>query len=142
VTGEISFRIPVVFRRISRTRLRRVCARGLDIRWGTTLEDLQLDSNTGPVTMRFEGGESAKTDLVIGADGSNSRVRLWLLGESASKPLDSDFTTANGIVKYGTAEQSLAVRSTHPVSAVATIPTGLIFTAGKLCGVCVSFGIW
>lgn len=119
LTGDLLFEVPTVGRRLSRTRFRRLCSRGLDIRWGHVLKNITLDdSDTGPVTIHFEGKESAIADVVIGADGSNSQVRKWLVGDELAKPETSGYPIANGILKCKTAEQARVTRGDDVVGTV------------------------
>jgi 2-polyprenyl-6-methoxyphenol hydroxylase-like FAD-dependent oxidoreductase len=74
---------------IARTALHSVLARALDelgttIRLGTTVASFIDDG--GSVSVTFEDGSSATYDLVIGADGLNSRVRE-LAFPQAPKPI-------------------------------------------------------
>jgi salicylate hydroxylase len=41
---------------------------------------VDFDQDAGGVTLRFEGGQEARADLLIGADGVHSRVRQILFG--------------------------------------------------------------
>ncbi|KAK4449771.1 hypothetical protein QBC34DRAFT_350306 [Podospora aff. communis PSN243] len=132
-TGDVVFRMPGNVRRISRTRLRQLCSRGLDIRWGKQVADLQV-GDTGPVSIVFKDGTTEEADFVIGADGGNSQIRKWLLGEEASKTLPSEYAIANGIVKYETAEQAAALREPNPICTVSVIPGGVTFMATQDVG--------
>ncbi|KAK0627368.1 hypothetical protein B0T14DRAFT_424211 [Immersiella caudata] len=133
ITGEVVFRMPGNVRRISRTRLRQLCSKELDIRWGKTVADLQM-GDTGPVSIVFKDGSVEETDLVIGTDGGNSQIRNWLLGNAASKTLPSEYAIANGIVKYETAEQIAALREPNPICTVSVIPGGVCFIATQDVG--------
>ncbi|KAK3353976.1 putative monooxygenase [Lasiosphaeria hispida] len=129
LTGDLQFEVSAPFRRMSRTRLRKACTKGLDIRYGNGVADLQVGDD-GSVTIVLEDGETATADLVIGADGAQSKIRRWLVGEEASKATASEFAVANGIVKYGSAERAEALRSKHPVCSVSITPgEGMILIA-------------
>jgi 2-polyprenyl-6-methoxyphenol hydroxylase-like FAD-dependent oxidoreductase len=58
--------------------LRRILLTGLDVRHGTTFERYEL-LDDGRVTAHFAGGEVVDTDLLVGADGTHSRIRAQLL---------------------------------------------------------------
>jgi len=67
---------------IHRADLLAVLARSVDpadIRLGARLMDLTVDENG--VTARFANGETARGDLLVGADGIHSRVRELTLGD-------------------------------------------------------------
>ncbi|KAK0723491.1 hypothetical protein B0T26DRAFT_750755 [Lasiosphaeria miniovina] len=95
---------------------------------GKQLADLQVPNSAGPVAIRFGDGDSTTADVVFGADGSNSRTRRWLLGDEASKTLDSEHIIASGILKYETAEQAVAVKMGYPLCTIAPVNDGVIFT--------------
>ncbi|KAK5663839.1 hypothetical protein OQA88_42 [Cercophora sp. LCS_1] len=128
VTGEYAFGLTSPFRRISRTRMRRVCAKGLDIRWGKIVADLK-DEDDGTVTVLLEDGGKETADLVIGADGSSSFVRRWLVGQEEGKSLVSKWAIGSAIVKYRTAEQTAAVIAPSDICSVSTGPDGLVLLA-------------
>ncbi|KAK3356505.1 putative monooxygenase [Lasiosphaeria hispida] len=127
-TGEVAFLATAAIRRWSKTRLRRVCSQGLDVSWGKAVVDMRMDDD-GPVTLLFNDGQTTLADLVIGADGSSSRIRQLLIGETAGKPVPSDYVLASGIVKYGNAEQGRAFRAPHPLCAASIIPQGVAVIA-------------
>ncbi|KAK3388045.1 hypothetical protein B0H63DRAFT_559452 [Podospora didyma] len=103
---------------------------GIGYTLGKKVTDIRVEDSKeeetgrpGPVTIAFEGGEVATADLMIGADGSSSRVRRWLVGEEAGKSLLSEYMIGSGIVKYGTAEQAKKLLEPSELCAVATGPT-------------------
>ncbi|HYY29262.1 MAG TPA: NAD(P)/FAD-dependent oxidoreductase [Chthoniobacterales bacterium] len=67
-------------RPITRIALRRVLLEGLDgiVQFGKKFVGLD-DAPSAKVTVRFEDGSSATGDVLVGADGANSRVRSQLL---------------------------------------------------------------
>jgi hypothetical protein len=131
-TGDILFHIPAIgMRRMSRTRLRRLCTRGLEIRWNKKLKDLRMEE-AGPVTVSFDDGDTAEADFVVGADGTNSRLREWLVGEEAGKVSASAYAICNGIVSYNDAEKAKFLRAPHPICALGFFSKGGLFIAGEL----------
>ena len=141
VTGEEAFTMKTQFRRMSRTRLRKVCAAGLDIRWGVRVVGLAVDEENdkaGPVRLVVEGtgsgGEKVETeaefDLVIGADGSSSRIRQWLVGKEAGTAIPSQWVIGSGIVRY-TAEQTRQIVEPSEICAVSVGPGGLLLYASE-----------
>ena len=70
-------------RPISRTTLRRILLEGLDeiVHFGKKFVSYET-APSGEVTARFEDGSSAVGDVLVGADGANSRVRAILLPDA------------------------------------------------------------
>ncbi|KFY26149.1 hypothetical protein V493_04244 [Pseudogymnoascus sp. VKM F-4281 (FW-2241)] len=63
--------------RFARENLRRLLMDGLDIEWSKNLVEVQeLDSDK--VIAKFSDGTSAKGSILVGCDGSRSRVRRFL----------------------------------------------------------------
>jgi flavin-dependent dehydrogenase len=130
-TGDILFHVPAIgMRRVSRTRLRRLCTRGLEIHWSKTFKDLRMEE-AGPVTICFEDGDTAQADFVIGTDGSNSKVRQCLVGEAAGKVSASDYVICNGVASYNDSVKAKYVRASHPISTIGYCLAGSLFIAGE-----------
>jgi len=83
-SGEIKINahFPVI-RRLQIQKTKRALSKGLNIKYGKRLVDISMDSD-GP-TAHFEDGTSEKGSVIIGADGGNSKVRRWLLGDLAAQ---------------------------------------------------------
>ncbi|KAM7194545.1 hypothetical protein V8F20_007901 [Naviculisporaceae sp. PSN 640] len=134
-TGESLLEIPVPGRRISRTRLRRLCCRGLDIQWGHLVQDIVVpDEESAPVTINFDGKEPATADLVIGTDGAHSKIRTWLFGEEAAKCQETGYVLANGIVWYKSADQAKFTRGHDTIGSIARLPGGMAFLTSQDVG--------
>jgi 2-polyprenyl-6-methoxyphenol hydroxylase-like FAD-dependent oxidoreductase len=117
-TGEIKFSIPATgVRRFSRTRLRGLCTRGLDVRWGKQLKSLVVDDDLARLT--FEDDEKTEANLVIGTDGSKSAVRRQLIGEEVGAARPSDMAICNGTVNFRDAEKARYIRDLCPITMVA-----------------------
>jgi len=130
-TGDILFHIPAIgMRRVSRTRLRRLCARGLGIHWSKMFKDLRM-GESGPVTICFDDESTAEADFVIGADGANSKVRQWLVGEVAGMASASGHGIFNGIASYNDAEKARFIRAAHPICVAGASPAGSLFAGGE-----------
>jgi 2-polyprenyl-6-methoxyphenol hydroxylase-like FAD-dependent oxidoreductase len=93
-------------------------------------KDLQI-GEAGPVTICFDDGDTAEADFVIGADGANSKVRQWLVGEVAGKASASDHVIFNGIASYNDAEKARFIRAAHPICVAGASPVGNLFAGGK-----------
>ena len=67
-------------RSASRITLRQVLLSGLDgiIQFGRTFTHYE-ESRTGPIILRFADGSTATCDVLVGADGGNSRLRHQFL---------------------------------------------------------------
>lgn len=131
VTGEPAFSMKAPFRRMSRTRLRRVVSQGLDIKWGVKVVDLKV-GETGPVRLVLEGGSvpEAEVDLVVGADGSSSKIRQWLVGKEAGTTMPSEWAIGSGIVRFP-AELARKILEPSEICAVSVGPGGLLLYASK-----------
>lgn len=69
--------------RINRAMFRRILTQKLDIRWQKRL--VRLDTpETGLVTVQFDDGTSASSNLVIGCDGAKSKMRELLFADKPS----------------------------------------------------------
>lgn len=120
-TGEVLKIIPTPnMKRVSRRKLRALCAEGIEVQWGKTFDGISCDSENS-VTAHFADGSTFSGAVIIGADGPKSKVRDLLLGEkAANKPLNIVNNIA--IVKYNDAEKALHVRSGHPVNCLGYSP--------------------
>lgn len=125
-TGELVNELPIPkFYRFLRSRLRALMSEGIDIAYGKKLSSLSYAEDGASVTAHFEDGTSEKGRLVIGADGSNSKVRRLLLGCERAKlkqlPLNATFINASF-----TREQALFLRSYHPLVTVIVHPDNMM----------------
>ena len=71
---------------IGRVPLRRLLARGLDVRFGAEFTGHERQPD-GTVLARFADGSTDRGDLLVGADGVGSRVATALAGRPTSRPL-------------------------------------------------------
>ncbi|EGR45197.1 uncharacterized protein TRIREDRAFT_81679 [Trichoderma reesei QM6a] len=90
-TLETKFRIPPNHRRrVNREKLRKVLLQGVadHVRWGKKLVDIRLsdgddgDSHSDGVTAIFADGSSATGWMLVGAEGSNSQTRRFLVPDA------------------------------------------------------------
>lgn len=89
VTGAIKTRVQFpIIRRVNIQKTKQNLAKGLTICYGRKLVDITLQdraNSTKGVTAKFEDGTEMTGDVIVGADGGNSMVRRWLLGELAAQ---------------------------------------------------------
>ncbi|KAL8881323.1 MAG: hypothetical protein Q9198_001455 [Flavoplaca austrocitrina] len=89
-TGEMLKEIPTPnAMRLSRSKFRVLIADGLHIQYSKRLRNVECPHDSETVTVLFEDNTSATGNLLVGADGANSRVREFLLGKekAALQPL-------------------------------------------------------
>ncbi|KAH6654962.1 hypothetical protein BKA67DRAFT_656932 [Truncatella angustata] len=125
-TGEVINELPFPkFYRFLRSRLRALISESIDISYGKKLSSLSYADDGTSVTAYFEDGTSEKGRLVIGADGSNSKVRRLLVGAEKAKlkqlPFNATFINASF-----TREQALFLRSYHPLATVIVHPDNMM----------------
>lgn len=117
-TGEIIGTVPTkIITRVSRSKLRRFLTEGedLDIEYSKILSTIQADRAAGIVRVTFTDGTSATGNQLIGADGSRSVVRKYLLGSELAAPQTTDYTFINFSGAKYTAEQARACRVYNPI---------------------------
>ena len=66
------------------------------------------------MTAVFEDGSEETGNLIIGVDGSRSKVRQRLVGVDAAKPEELPFTMMNHSA-WVTAEKVALLRTVHPI---------------------------
>ncbi|KAH6605877.1 fad binding domain-containing [Trichoderma cornu-damae] len=97
--------------RVTRERLRRLLAEGIDVEWGKTLREFQTsDGDDGTVTAAFEDGTSCVGTLLVACDGGHSRVRHALFPEESKLLLQLPVRTM-GVKVLLTAEQMEPIRN-------------------------------
>lgn len=86
------------------------------------------------MTAVFEDGSEEIGDLIVGADGSRSKVRQFLVGEDKAKPEDLPFTMVNFSAGQYTSDQVELLRTVHPIVKLAHHPEnrGTALLAGKI----------
>ncbi|KAI4286446.1 MAG: hypothetical protein L6R35_004299 [Caloplaca aegaea] len=81
-SGETRWQVPPNKRiRVSRERLRALLLDGLDVQWSRTLDTIST-STPNTITAHFTDATSATGTLLVGADGSRSSVRSFLLSHN------------------------------------------------------------
>lgn len=106
--------------RVPRSKLRKLCGEGIDVQYGKHVNDISFGEPDQGVTVTFADGTSASGTLVVGADGTRSKVREVAMG-SVEKAATTAFQIwhINLTVCYGDAEKARHVRSEFPTSFLA-----------------------
>lgn len=74
------------------------------------------------MTASFSDGSQETGNLLVGCDGSRSRVRNYLVGEELGKPTDIDLAMINHAAGGYTAEQAILLRKYHAIGKIAYHP--------------------
>ncbi|KAI9684932.1 MAG: hypothetical protein M1822_005581 [Bathelium mastoideum] len=120
-TGEVFMRAPAAStRRVSRTKLRLLLSRGVDVRYGKKF--VRLDDDGTTITAYFEDGSSAKGACLVGCDSAKSVVRKAVL-PLADIQLEVTPALVFNLTQTYTAEQAKFIRSFyHPMIMIAPHP--------------------
>ncbi|KAL7817526.1 FAD/NAD(P)-binding domain-containing protein [Trichoderma aethiopicum] len=85
-SGELKAQTPGAVKsariRVTRQRLRKLLAEGIDVEWGKALSEFHT-SDDGIVSARFEDGTSCTGTLLVACDGGQSRVRRALFPDES-----------------------------------------------------------
>ncbi|KAK4555863.1 hypothetical protein LTR86_007083 [Recurvomyces mirabilis] len=112
-TGEVLIRTPASnARSVSRKKIRRLFSQGLEIQYAKCLVNIELSDDLA--TAVFEDGERLTAKLIVGCDGSRSRVRSMLVGPEAAKVKATGITLVNFGAKFDR-ETALLIRKQHPI---------------------------
>jgi 2-polyprenyl-6-methoxyphenol hydroxylase-like FAD-dependent oxidoreductase len=127
-SGDLLFQAPpTVIKRVTRQKLRKHAAKGVDIRWSVTFDDLKVQDDGVKIT--FKDGSETTADFVIGADGPRSKVRQLLLGEEKSQLTKSDFVCGYTSAVLGQ-EKAETILKAHPVWAMVYHSMGVLAIGG------------
>ncbi|KIM30786.1 hypothetical protein M408DRAFT_270199 [Serendipita vermifera MAFF 305830] len=108
--------------RVSRRKMRALCAEGIQIEYGKNISRIETSSDETTVVAYFEDGSTYRGSTLIGADGAKSKVRELIMGAEDAKPSSVDIVLYNVNVCYGDAQKAKAIRAVHPVNHVALHP--------------------
>lgn len=123
-TGEVILDNSIEdFYRLRRSKLRRLLAQDVDIRWNTRLKNIVFEHDNKSVTAVFEDGQHITGRCIIGADGARSSVRHLILGPEAAPSTRLPYAVTFVQSKY-TREQALFLRSFHPLYIASPHPDG------------------
>lgn len=146
-TGELLFQTPPgVMMRVARQKLRRHISKGVDIHWSHSFESFEtlspasenLDVNKtegdgGSVKIKFADGSEDTADILIGADGPQSKIRKQLLGEEKAALTKTDFVCGYASAVLGK-EVAEAMLQAHPIWAMAYHSMGVAGIGGRMSG--------
>ncbi|KAL2691582.1 hypothetical protein Neosp_001971 [[Neocosmospora] mangrovei] len=106
--------------RVSRSRMRALCAEGIEVQYGKNLVDVAFNESGQGVIASFSDGTVVSGSIIIGADGPRSKVREFAMG-SAEEAAVSKFPIfhTNMTVCYNDAEKAKYVRRDYPTSFLA-----------------------
>lgn len=124
-SGQVLKRVPTpVINRVSRKKIRKFLMEGedLNIHFGKRLQRIEVRDKD--IEVGFEDGTCATGSLVIGADGSQSKVREFLVGPDAAQLEDVGLTMINFPYSGYTPEQAHLLRSWHPIVQLCYHPGG------------------
>ncbi|KAF2170151.1 hypothetical protein M409DRAFT_19757 [Zasmidium cellare ATCC 36951] len=115
-SGEILKRVTTKeINRVSRKKLRKFLSEGedLNLEFNKRVQGVEVKDDIVKVT--FEDGTTATGNMLIGADGSNSKVREFLVGHDAAQEEEIGLTTINFPWGGYTDEQARFLTSHHPI---------------------------
>ncbi|KAH8129020.1 FAD/NAD(P)-binding domain-containing protein [Trichoderma asperelloides] len=111
-SGELKTQTPGAVKsariRVTRERLRRLLAEGIDIEWGKSLHEFTTNDN-GTVNAIFDDGASCTGTLLVACDGGQSRVRRVLFPDETKLMMQLPVRTM-GVKISLTAEQIEPIR--------------------------------
>ncbi|KAK5174665.1 uncharacterized protein LTR77_001747 [Saxophila tyrrhenica] len=126
-TGELMKSIPLVkMLRVSRRRLRRLCAEGIEVQYGKRFRSMTTSEDDGKITVHFSDDSQTSGTLVVGADGANSAVRnAAFFDTDKGKAVTAGYAGANMHVCYGDASIARLLREhLSPILGIAMHPRG------------------
>lgn len=106
--------------RVPRSKMRALCAEGIDVEYGMNLTDVAFNESGNGVLATFNGSTTVRGSIVLGADGPRSKVREFAMS-GAEKAQVSKFPIwhHNMTVCYGDAEKAKYLRQRFPTSYLA-----------------------
>lgn len=106
--------------RVPRSKMRDLCAVGIDVQYGKNLVDVAFNESCHGVVASFADGSIVSGSILVGADGPRSTVREFAMGsvEHAAVSRFPIFHT-NMTVSYDDAEKARYLRQKFPTSYLA-----------------------
>ncbi|OAP61574.1 hypothetical protein AYL99_03777 [Fonsecaea erecta] len=110
-------------RRLNIQKTRTIWSKGVNVKFGKTLTDIELTEDGG-VTAHFHDGTSESGSVLVGCDGGGSWVRRWMLGDKGASVV-LPYTFLNFPFRY-TAERAVQMdKMMHPIVDVAVHPKSM-----------------
>lgn len=126
-TGEKITSLPLGLNyRVSRDKLRMLCAQGIDVRYNKYLVDARLSNDGNAVTAYFDDNTEVIGCTLIGADGVRSIVRRILVGPEKAMPTSTLYEGFMVNASYP-AEDAVKFRQFHPMYVSGVHPDGYFF---------------
>ncbi|KIW90649.1 uncharacterized protein Z519_08432 [Cladophialophora bantiana CBS 173.52] len=122
-TGETIVQPPFPgVRRLNIQKTRAVWSKGVNVKFGKTLTDIELTADG--VIAHFHDETSESGSVLVGCDGGGSWVRRWMLGDKGTSVV-LPYTFLNFPFRY-TAEQAVKMdKMMHPIVDVAVHPKSM-----------------
>ncbi|KAK3672722.1 hypothetical protein LTR78_007308 [Recurvomyces mirabilis] len=124
-TGKVLIRTPAsTARSVSRKKMRRLFSQGLEIQYAQRLVNIEISDDSA--TAVFEDGQRLTAKLIIGCDGSRSRVRSMLVDPETAKVKKLGINLVNFGAKFDQ-ETALLIRKQHPIFSNSVHPSGYMY---------------
>ncbi|KAH6895741.1 hypothetical protein B0T10DRAFT_587233 [Thelonectria olida] len=106
--------------RVSRSRMRALCAEGVQVNYGKNLVDVAFNESGQGVVASFSDGTVVPGSVIIGADGPRSKVREFAMGSAADAAVSKfPIFHTNMTVCFQDAEKAQHIRRDFPTSYLA-----------------------
>ncbi|KAF9885585.1 hypothetical protein FE257_012791 [Aspergillus nanangensis] len=124
--------------RVPRSRMRTLCAEGIDVQYGKALVDIAFNESGRGVIASFSDGSVVSGSMIIGADGPRSRARETALKDPVAAEVTRfpifhtnmtvcyhDVEKARYVCeRYPTSYLALSDRSFHAFQSISSMPDG------------------
>lgn len=93
LTGEMKYEVPRNQKRVrvNRDKLRKLLLTDVAVEWSKSLESIDVSNDSDVVTVHLEDGSKITSHLVVGCDGTHSRVRRSLFPDGwTNKPIPAN----------------------------------------------------
>ncbi|ERF77223.1 hypothetical protein EPUS_05792 [Endocarpon pusillum Z07020] len=120
-TGDLLAGVPYARGfRVPRSKMRALCAEGIDVQYGKNLTDLAFSEKGDLVFASFSDGTIAQGSVLLGADGPRSKVREFAMsGAEAAQVSKFPICHHNMTVCYRDVDKAKYLRQRFPTSYLA-----------------------